>query len=285
MNGAVLVTGANGFIGRALCARLDAGGIPVRRATRFPDAARGDARVADIGPDTDWSAALEGCAAVVHLANIAHAAVDPVRLERVNVQGSAALARQAAAAGARRFIYMSSIKAQAPDDAYGEAKRAAEHALAAIGGLEFVALRPPLVYGPGVGANFLALMRAIDRGLPLPLAGIENRRSIVYAGNLADAVACALLAPQAAGRTYAVSDGESMSTPQLCRAIGEALGRPARLFRFPSRLLELLPGARKLTRSLEVDAAAIRDELGWKPPYTSAHGLSQTARWYREASR
>ncbi len=258
------VTGASGFIGSTLCPALAAAGhdvVPVsvrRGAPRF-----------------------DGAQAVVHLARAAALITREV-------------GRNAAAAGAQ-LVFVSSVKVHgeqssaplterspiAPRNAYAESKARAEEALGAIAGLRLVVLRPPLVYGPGVKANFLALMRAIDRGLPLPLAGIVNRRSLVYVGNLADAILRCAEAPQAAGRSYLVSDGVPVSTPELCRGIGEALGRSARLFAMPAPLLELLPGARRLTRSLEVDDSALRGELGWRPPVALERGLGATARWYR----
>jgi len=251
----VLVTGAGGFIGSHLCPALAAAGHELR-------------------------ASVEGCDAVVHLANIAHTSASAADLQRVNVEGTIAQARAALAAGVRRFIYLSSIKAAQPEDAYGRAKSIAEQALLQMEGLEAVILRPPLVYGPRVRANFLALMRAIDRGWPLPLASIENRRSLVYVGNLVDAI-LACLGGRAQGRTYAVSDGAPVSTPQLCRAIGRALGRPARLFPFSPALLGLVPGMARLVQSQVADDAAIRAELGWRPPFSFEEGLRRTAEWYR----
>jgi nucleoside-diphosphate-sugar epimerase len=276
----VLVTGANGFVGRALAGVLEARGIAWSAATRET--------VGDIGPTTDWRAALEGCDRVVHLANLAHArGIAEEALRAVNVEGTRRLAEQAAAAGVERFVYLSSVKAARPDDAYGAAKQAAEQALAGIGGLAWVVLRPPLVYGPGVKANFLALLRAVERGWPLPLASVRNRRSLVYVGNLADAILRCLVAPQAAGRTYAVTDGPPVSTPELIRALARALGRSASLFAFPPALLELagsLTGrgdtVRRLTRSLEVDGEAIRRELDWRPPFTFEEGIRLTAQWH-----
>jgi nucleoside-diphosphate-sugar epimerase len=250
------VTGARGFIGSQLCPRLTAAGHELR-------------------------ATLEGCDAVVHLANIAHTRASPAELRRVNVEGTVAQAEAARAAGTRRFVYLSSVKAITPDDAYGRAKREAEQALANISGLETVVLRPPLVYGPGVKGNFLALMRAIDRGWPLPFASIDNRRSLIYVGNLCNAMKRCVEAPQASGRTYLVSDGDPVSTPQLCRALGGALRRPARLYPFPARLLTLHPGLRRLTSSLEIHDSAIRQELSWRPPYSFEEGLRLTAEWYR----
>jgi nucleoside-diphosphate-sugar epimerase len=252
----VLVTGAGGFIGSNLCPALAAAGHQL-------------------------SVSVENCDALVHLANIAHARASAAELHRVNVEGTIAQAKASLAAGARRFLYLSSIMAAQPVDAYGRAKSIAEQALLQLQGLEAVILRPPLVYGPGVKANFLALMWAVNAGLPLPLASIDNRRSLLFVGNLCDAIIRCLEAPPAGGRTYHVSDGMAVSTPQLCRALGGALQRPARLFPFPARLLELHSGLRRLTRSLEVDDSAIRQELGWRPPYTFEQGLRITAEWYR----
>ena len=273
----ILVTGATGFIGSALCPALVARGFEVRAASR---AATGDLAAFD-----RWDELLAGVDCVVHLANLAHvAAAQIARARELNVEATARLAQAAAERRVRRFIYLSSVKAepaQAREDPYGALKAEAEARLSAIDGIELVVLRPPLVYGPGVKANFLALMRAIDRGLPLPFASIENRRSLIYLGNLADAIVRCVDAPAAAGRTYPLSDGAPVSTPDLCRAIGAALGHPARLFPFPVALLELAPPMKKLTRSLEVDDSAIRAELGWRPPCTFEQGLRETARWFR----
>jgi len=251
----ILVTGLSGFIGSSLGPALESCGHDVRNQ------------------------GMSGCDAVVHLANIAHARADRQLLWRVNVDGTARAATQAVEAGVRRFVYLSSVKARDPIDDYGRAKQAAEEALqriAAESRMELVVLRPPLVYGPRVRANFLALMRAIAQGWPLPLASIENRRSLVYVGNLCEAIAACLESPAAARKTFYVADGEAISTPALCRAIGMALGRPARLFRFPPALLPV----EKLTGSLVVDDSAIRRELGWRPPFSLEEGLRATAAWY-----
>ena len=279
----VVVTGASGFVGRAV--------VPALLAREHQVVALERAAIGDLAGFRGWSRHLEGADAVVHLAALAHArGVDASRLRAVNVDAAHTLGNAAAAAGAKMLL-MSSIKVlgeettqrpfddaslAGPQDAYARAKAAAEAALRAIPRLALTILRPPLVYGPGVKANFLALMRAVARAWPLPLAGIENRRSFVYSANLADAVVRCLESPLATGRTYGVTDGAPVSTPDLCRALGAALGRPARLFPCPPALLELAPPARKLTRSLVIDDSAIRRELGWTPPYGFAEALRLT---------
>jgi nucleoside-diphosphate-sugar epimerase len=252
----IFVSGASGFIGSALVPALARRGHEVRALGR-------------------GAAPPPGCEALVHLANLAHAAASRERLWKVNVEGTRRIAERAAAAGVRRMVYLSSAKVLADDDVYAESKRAAEAALREVRGLEIVVLRPPLVYGPGVRANFLALLRALDRGWPLPLASVHNRRSLVYLGNLCDAIARCLEAPRAGG-PYGVTDGAPLSTPALCRAIAAALGRPARLWPFPGALLPS-----RLAGSLEVDDEPIRRELGWSAPFSLEEGLRETARWYR----
>ena len=284
----VVVTGASGFIGQSLCPALRARGHEVMALDR--------AATGELAGFAGWPAHLAGAHAVVHLAALAHSRdVDEARLRAVNVDAALALGAAAAAAGVRMLL-MSSVKVlgeetpgpafddaslPAPQDAYARAKAEAEAALRAVPGLALTVLRPPLVYGPGVKANFLALLGAVARGWPLPLASIHNRRSLVFAGNLADAVVRCLEAPAASGRSYGVTDGVPMSTPALCRALGEALDRPARLFPCPLALLEIAPPAKKLTRSLVIDDSAIRRELGWAPPHRFEDGLRLTAEWFR----
>ena len=276
----IAVTGATGFIGRALCAQLGAA-HDVRAVVR--------ARTGDLARFRDWPGLLDGMDAVVHLAGYAHGRGDAAALHAVNVDATRAAAEAARARGAH-FIFVSTIKVHgqtsaalresspiAPQDRYALSKAQAEEALRALPGLRLTVLRPPLVYGPGVKANFLALMRAIARGMPLPLASIENRRSVLYVGNLVDAIERCLADARSIGRTYLVADRDAPSTPALCRAIGAALERPARLFPFPPALLPL----RQLTRTLEADTSAMRDELGWQPPFDLAQGLRATALWYR----
>lgn len=313
----LLVTGANGFVGTALCAALDSRGYRVRRAVRGAASDAGSSSVpgetvalGEIRGDTDWSAALRGIDCIVHLAARTHvvreAARDPLsEYRRVNVEGTRRLAESAAAAGVRRLVFVSSVKVNGeatarpftedepprPEDAYGISKWEAEQALtevAARSKLEVVILRPPLVYGPGVKGNLLALMHAIARGLPLPLASLDNRRSLIYVGNLAGAIELSITENEAAGRTYLVSDAEDVSTPQLIRALAAALGTKARLWRCPppllkaaGRLLGRADAVARLTGSLQVDSSKIRRELGWRPRFSLAEGLATTAAWYR----
>jgi len=289
----VLVTGANGFVGRRLVPALQASGWCVRPATR--------AEVGDIGPDTDWRPLLADADAVVHLAARVHVmrdqAADPERaFDRVNHLATARLAAEANAAGVRRFVFMSSVKVYGdssdhplgaadkpcPTDAYGRSKLAAERALAdAATGMSVVILRPPLVYGPGVKGNFLAMMRAVRRGWPLPLASVDNRRSLIFVGNLVDAIRAALDAPPG---IYLPSDREDLSTPALIRRTAAALRRPERLFPVPPALLHGLAAVvgksaaiERLTGSLTVDGAL----PGWQPPFTVDEGLAPTAGWFR----
>jgi nucleoside-diphosphate-sugar epimerase len=309
----ILVTGADGFVGRRLCESLARTGHDVRRAVRRvsgPALPPSVATVGDIGPGTDWRGALDGAAAVVHLAARTHVlretAADPLaEYRRINVEGARSLATQAAASGVRRLVFMSSVKVNGetaaarpfneedvphPEDAYGISQWEAEQVLRGIEretGLEVVVLRPPLVYGPGVKGNFARLLQWVARGFPLPLAWVENRRSLIGLGNLVDAVIAAVNGSAAAGRTYLLSDGEDVSTPDLVRAMAAALGVAPRLLPFPVSLLELGarlagrgPEAARLLGSLQVDSSAIRRELGWQPPHTLAEGLAETAQWY-----
>ncbi len=307
----VLVTGANGFIGRTLCDVLAASGRRVRKAMRIPVPRLPDAvAVGDIGADTDWRTALEGVSGVVHLAARTHVlretATDPLaEYRKINVSGTERLARSAAAGGVRRLVFVSSVKVNGertgerpyseddtprPEDAYGVSKLEAEQALSRIAaetGLELVVLRPPLVYGPDVKGNFLRLMHLVARGAPLPFGAIDNRRSFIYTDNLADAIVKTLSAPRAAGRTYLVSDGEDVSTPDLVRGLALALGVKPRLLSLPLAALGFaatLAGKRgefaRLAGSLQVDSSRLRRELGWQPPFTLAQGLELTAKWY-----
>lgn len=313
----LLVTGAGGFVGHALCAALSREGSDVVAAfrARRPPALRGVRALPQPALDaaSEWRPLLEGCRSVVHLAALVHRkGGDPLAAYRtVNTAGTLNLARQAAAAGVRRFVFMSSVKVNGegrdapydeasppePEDFYAVSKWEAEQGLydlAARTGMQVVILRPPLIYGPGVGGNFLALLRVVDRALPLPLGAVRNRRSLLFLGNLVDATLRCLHAPlgDAACRTYLLSDGEDLSTPDLIRRLARQLHRPSRLLAVPPGLLALgarLSGqerrAARLLDSLCVDGGRMRRELGWSPPYSVDQGLRITADWFRGRGR
>ena len=302
---AVLVTGARGFIGGHLCAHLVAAGWRVQGSQRGgPDGLLEGIEYhnsGDIDGSTDWRPLLVGIDAVVHLAARVHVLRDTepdplVAFRRVNVAGTERLARQAADAGIQRFVYMSSIGALAaeqgraggsPTTPYQQSKWEAEQALgrvAAETGLNLVILRPPLVYGPGAPGNFARVLAALRRGLPLPLARVRNRRSALYVGNLVDAVSLCLRHSAAPDGIFALSDGEAVSTPELLRRLAQAYGRTPHLFPCPSELLRL--GGRlaghaatvdSLIGDLVVDDSAIRDRLGWRPPYDMITAMAATA--------
>lgn len=301
----VMVSGASGFVGRALCAHLGQRGLAAVPAVRRPAGFAGESVVGEIDGATDWTAALADCDAVVHLAARVHVmhdtAHDPLALYRAtNTDATLNLARQAARAGVKRFVFVSSIKvngegrdaayreadAPAPEDPYAISKWEAEQGLRQLAqetGLELVILRPPLVYGPGVKANFRRLLDLVARGWPLPLGAIVNRRSLLYLGNFVDAIRVCLEHPAAAGQTFLIDDGQPVSTPELIRAIAQAMTRPPRLLPIPAGFLAFagaLLGKRaaveRLTGSLWVDSALIRTRLGWTPPYSMAAGLAAT---------
>lgn len=305
----VLVTGGNGFVGSRLIERLSA--VPtytVASAVR-QEARDGSDRVrryavGDLSAQTDWRPALAGTDVVVHTAARAHvmadASANPLsEYRRVNVDGTRALARQAAEQGVRRFVFISSVKVNgertepgarfsaddepSPEDAYGISKYEAEQALHEIGaetGMEIVIIRPPLVYGPGVKGNFASMMWWVKKGVPLPLGAVNNRRSLVALDNLVDLIVTCIDHPAAANEVLLVSDGEDLSTTDLLRRVGNAMGRPARLIPVPPSLLEVAAAmlgkrevARRLLGSLQVDISKTRAVLGWEPPVSVDEGL------------
>ncbi len=308
-----LVTGANGFVGSALCTRLRSGGGVVRRAVRTADPRlenAADVPIGGLSSETDWTDALRNVDKVVHLAARVHVmndkSSDPLaEFRRVNVYGTVNLARQAALAGVRRFIFLSSIKVNgeytelgkpftaddmpAAEDPYGISKYEAEQLLRRIAsetGIEVVIIRPPLVYGPGVKANFESMMCWLARGLPLPLAAVtENRRSLVALDNLVDLVVTCLNHPAAVNQTFLISDGEDLSTAELLGRMGIAMGCPARLFYMSPSLLKLgatvlrKPGIyERLCSSLQLDITKTRQLLGWAPPVSVDEGLRRAAK-------
>lgn len=261
----------------------------------------------EIGPQTGWAEHLDGIEAIVHLAGRADRLM-PDEAAADEARAAAALARAAAQAGVRRLVHMSSVRAMGnatmpgapfrsadpalPRDAYGRGKLAVEHALQAAArqtGLQLVILRPPLVYGPGVKANFRALLQLAASGLPLPLAGIENQRSLIFIDNLVDLTARACVDLGAAGRVLLARDRADFSTPELVRLLAAALDRPARLFAVPRPMLAafrtlpmLGPVIARLTLSLQLDDAATRAALNWLPPVSPETGLAATARAFRQ---
>lgn len=306
----IAITGANGFMGRRLSDRLLREGYDISRITRSGDCG-GDVVVGEIEGDTDWKALFKRRVDVlVHLAASVHRK-EPWRSEtedldqKVNTEGTLNLARKCAANGVKRFVFLSTVKVLGegldrpyrtsdganPKDSYAASKWEAEKGLFSIAartGMEVVIVRPPLVYGPGVKANFLRLIQAVDRGHPLPLGSIRNRRSLIYLDNLIDAVRVCLTHPSAAGKTYLVSDGEDVSTPELVRRVGAALHKPVRLLPVPASWIFLFgkisgkkAAVNRLLGSLSVDSHLIRRELGWAPPFTMQQGLAATAEWYQ----
>lgn len=308
----ILVTGANGLVGHALMSESLRRGMDARGTVRRLHAPLHGCEyrmVGDIDCRTDWEDALTGTSVVVHLAARAHLAKDPANdslqaFRAVNTEGTLNLAGQAAAAGIRRFVFLSSVKVigqgrdtpytendpPEPRDVYAVSKWEAEQGLrdiAADSGMELVVLRSPLIYGPAVVDNFLRLLRVVDRGWPLPLGCVRNRRSLIYVGNLVDAIVACLGHPAAANKTFLVSDRERISTPDLIRRLAVLLGRPARLLPVPTGLLRMaglsLGKRRAVARflgSLTVDAGRIQRELNWLPPFPMDIGLIDTVNWY-----
>ncbi len=314
----VLVTGASGFIGQAVCSDLQSRGYDVLAAVRRNPPNAGDQPdvrrlvMSEIDQATDWAAALSGADSVVHLAARVHlmrdTAPDPLsEFRRVNVALTLNLARQAARAGVRRFIFVSSVKvngesspvgqpfgaddAPRPVDPYGISKLEAEQALMELGkatGLEVVVIRPVLVYGPGVKANFEAMMRWVMKGVPLPLGALHNQRSLVALGNLTDFIAACLCHPAAANQIFLVSDGEDLTVTNLLQRTAAVVGRQARLLPVPIVVLRILgrllgkePVIRRLCDTLQVDITKNRRLLGWEPPVSVDAALRKTVQQFQ----
>lgn len=309
-----LVTGARGFVGQPLCEEMLRRGWQALAAVRAPCQLPPGVELETVGAidgETNWSDALRGVDVIVHLAARVHImrdkATDPLtEFRAVNVTAALNLARQAAETGVQRFIYLSSVKVNGeqtlpgqpfteedvsvPFDPYGLSKYEAEEGLRTLArqtGMEVVIIRPPLVYGPGVKANFLHMVRWLHKEVPLPLGSLNNLRSLVALDNLIDLVITCLDHPAAANQTFLVSDGEDLSTTGLLRRMAHALGRPARLMPMPAFLLEAVAAllgrrdmAQRLCGSLQVDISKARTLLGWNPPLSVDEGLCRVAQWF-----
>lgn len=305
----LLVTGSSGFVGRRVVETARSKGFSVVEHRRSVSR---DSRVVscDINASTDWGDCFSGVDCVVHCA----AAVHQMNLsgedshlfyQAVNTYGTLNLAQQAAKAGVKRFVFISSVKVNGewsddhpfqpasshiPDDDYGKSKFDAEKGLRQLAdqsGLEVVIIRPPLVYGEGVKANFLSLLRVCEKGLPLPFGSIHNRRSFVYLDNLVDFILTCCSHVNAVNKTFLVSDDYDVSTTQLMKTISAYLGVPSRLIPIPALVLRLLLGclgkkdiAYRLLNNLQVDMAAAKDELDWHPPYKFQQGIERTVKYY-----
>lgn len=307
----IMVTGAGGFIGNSLCETLNCYGFEVISAVRASkNLALNEMVIGEIDLHTNWKYLLNQVDVVIHLAARVHVMHDnnrdSVSLYRdINVNATENLARQSALAGVKRFVFVSSIKVNGeltnaepfneshipePQDPYGISKWEAEEMLRRIGnetGMEIVIVRPPLVYGPGVKANFYNLLKLADKSVPMPFGSINNSRSMIYLGNLVDALIQCATHPKAANQAYLVSDGKDVSTPELVDMIANAMKKPSRVFRFPIPLMRLAAAligktsmVDRLTQSLVIDSSKIRNNLTWTPPYTMSQGIQETADWY-----
>jgi nucleoside-diphosphate-sugar epimerase len=307
----ILITGVTGLVGKSLIKRLlaDDDSRLLVAASRTGGGQRWPERVnpvvtGDLNPSTDWSSALNGVSVVVHCAARVHqmkdTVADPLTAFRaVNADGTLNLARQAAVAGVRRFVFLSSVKVNGDmtppgrafteadainqQDAYGQSKHEAEQGLRQLranSGMEVVIIRPPLVYGPSVKANFAALMRAVQRGWPLPLGAVHNQRSLVSLDNLVDFIVTCIIHPQAANQTFFVSDGHDLSTTELVHGMAQAAGLPSRLLPVPVWALKAVASllgkgdvVQRLCGNLQVDISKARNFLGWVPPVSVQEGL------------
>lgn len=311
----LLITGASGLVGHSVAKKALECGFDVVGQTREQDLGFVVTCKSEITSNSDWSAALGGVDCVVHCAARVHQMNEDVHLatgayREVNTFGTLNLARQAAKHGVKRMVFISSIKVNGeftppgspfvpqmehiPTDSYGLSKYEAEQGLwktAAETGLEVVVIRPPLVYGPGVKANFASMMRWIEKGIPLPLGAIHNRRSLVFLDNLVDLILTCCTHPNAKGETLLVSDGYDVSTSQLLRAVAKAMNKPNRMLPVPMSWLSLaarLIGkpqiAQRLCGNLQVDISHTKQTLGWKPPYSFEYGIQKTVDAYLKSN-
>ncbi len=313
----IVVTGANGFVGRAVCNQLQSQGYFIRKVVRFSsNKTHNEIEIGDISADTNWHGVLKGASTVIHCAARVHvmreSALDPQSEYRdVNVAGTLRLARQALEAGIKRFIFLSTIKVngessqlgtpfnpgQIPDpvDPYAVSKYEAEIGLMALSedtDLEVVIIRSPLVYGPGVKGNFLSMIKWLWTGIPLPLGGVtNNRRSLIFIDNLVDVILICMKHHAAVNQTFMVSDDEDLSTSDLLTRMNLELGQPSTIMSVPTSFIILLAKisgkteiARRLCDSLQVDIKKTKDLLGWVPPISVNEGLRQTAAYFLKST-
>lgn len=303
--GKILVTGSTGFVGKGLVSYLRQRNYPLVCTSRFP--AGGTIPLGEMGPETEWGQVLRGVDTVIHLASHAHAGKKGLpEYQRVNVQGTEKLARQAVDAGVRRFIYMSSVKVSGertngrpfaeqdhpgPEDAYGISKWQAEQVVESTASqkMEVVIVRPPLIYGAGVKGNFLRLLQFIERGIPLPFGAIHNKRSFCALDNLVSFIHSCMNNDSAAGETFFVSDDRDLSTVELIRKIAKHMNRPARLFPCSLTLLEASAelfrkrsSLDKICSSLQVDISKAKQVLNWQPVIGVDEAIEKTVAWYRK---
>jgi len=311
----IALTGASGFVGSRVLERLSGFDTRIIGRTNAGQVPEGKFFVANIGPATDYAGFFEGVDVVIHCAARAHIMDDHTEApllayRKVNTDGTMNLALQAAKAGVRRFIFISSVKVNGevtehgipfgpkvtkpPEDSYGLSKYEAEKGLQELvkaTEMDVVIIRPPLVYGPGVQANFLSLLKLAAKGIPLPLGSvIKNRRSLVYVDNLADLVVTCINHPNAANHVFLVSDGEDLSTADMLSRLAVAFGKSGTLLPFPESLIhvacQLLGKSavyRRLCLSLQLDISETQQKLGWHPPYTVDEGFAKTAKSYLNA--
>ena len=310
----ILVTGTSGFVGQShieFLKQQDVGVVSVGRGVAMPNTDL-SISIPDYAAKDVWKKPLSGCDVVIHLAARVHVMHDVAEnpldaFLEVNLNGTMNLAYAAANANVKRFVYVSSVKVNGeyttnqsfteqdipnPQDPYAISKWQAEQVLRKIEketGMEVVILRPPLIYGAGVKANFASLLKLVDKGLPLPLLSINNKRSLIYLGNFVDAIISCAQHPNAAGQTYLVSDGEDVSMAQLVKKIALSLSRPSYLFPFPISLMRIFfkligktASLDRLTQSLVIDSSKICKELDWQPPFSMTQGLKATADWHRK---
>lgn len=313
ISASVLLTGSNGFLGKAVYKNLRAQGLEIvcasRNSVNQPDTRH--VPISDIHANTDWTYALVNVGVVIHTAARVHimndSSANPLaEFRRVNVDGTLNLARQAVAAGVHRFVFISSIKVNgeqtalskpftendipAPQDPYGVSKLEAEQGLQLLAqqtGMEVVVIRPPLVYGAGVKANFASMIHWVYRGVPLPLGAIKNKRSFVYIENLVSLIVHCINHPKAANQIFLASDDQDVSTTELLRACAGALDVRSRLLPVPQGLLVAMASAigkknvaQRLCGSLQLDISKSKQLLGWTPPYSLQQGLDETAKWF-----